>query len=154
MASAPFAFAQIRKPVTALKLSVREFGAKGDGTTKDTAAFQQALDRCSVLGGGEVLVPPGTYLTGAIALRSDTLLRLQELSRARDSKCYPQRETIRSSPPRTGYFVESSKGFTPDSFRPESQAMSLSSTRNAPRRSSGGKTFSIASSVSVGSARR
>jgi polygalacturonase len=83
-ACAPLALAQTRKPEAtrprenALKLNVREFGAKGDGTTKDTAAIQQALDRCSVLGGGEVLVPTGNYLTGAIALRSNTLLRLQE----------------------------------------------------------------------------
>ena len=51
-------------------------------------------------------------------------------------------------------FVGSSQGLTPDSFWPVSQAMSLSSTWNTPRRSSGGKTFSIASSFSVGSARR
>ena len=50
----------------------------GDGTTKDTAAIQQALDRCSVLGGGEVLVPAGQYLTGALVLRSNTTLRLGE----------------------------------------------------------------------------
>ena len=30
--------------------------------------------------------------------------------------CYAQRETIWSSPLRTGYFLESSQGFTPDSF--------------------------------------
>jgi len=59
-----------------LTLNVRDFGATGDGKTKDTAAIQQAIDRCSVLGGGEVLVPAGNYLTGAIALRSNTLLRL------------------------------------------------------------------------------
>ena len=76
LASAPVAFAQARK--SELKLNVRDFGAKGDGAAKDTSAFQQALDRCSVLGGGEVLVPSGNYLTGAIALRSNTLLRLQE----------------------------------------------------------------------------
>jgi polygalacturonase len=46
--------------------------------TKDTAAFQQALDRCSVLGGGEVVVPAGNYLTGALALRSKTVLRLEK----------------------------------------------------------------------------
>jgi polygalacturonase len=59
-------------------LSVRNFGATGDGATKDTAAIQQAIDRCSVLGGGEVLVPAGNYLTGAIALKPNTLLRLDK----------------------------------------------------------------------------
>jgi len=62
----------------AVKLNVRDFGAVGDGKTKDTAAIQGTLDRCSVLGGGEVLVPAGEYLTGAIVLRSNTLLRLDE----------------------------------------------------------------------------
>jgi hypothetical protein len=60
------------------RLNVRDFGAKGDGATKDTAALQQALDRCAVLGGGEVLVPAGDYLTGAVQLRSNTLLRLEK----------------------------------------------------------------------------
>jgi len=59
-------------------LNVRDFGATGDGTTKDTAAIQQALDRCWVLGGGEVLVPAGNYLTGSIALRPNTILRLEK----------------------------------------------------------------------------
>ena len=68
--------------------------------------------------------------------------------------CYPQRETITSSPLRTRYLVGSPQGFTPDSFSPASHAMSLSSTWNTPRRSSGGKAFSIARSFSVGSARR
>ena len=61
-----------------LTLNVRDFGAAGDGAAKDTAAFQQALDRCAVLGGGEVLVPAGTYLIGAVALRSHTALRLDK----------------------------------------------------------------------------
>jgi polygalacturonase len=64
------------RPKSNLTLSVRDFGATGDGKTKDTAAIQQAIDRCWVLGGGEVLVPPGNYLTGAVALKSNTLLRL------------------------------------------------------------------------------
>lgn len=61
-----------------VSLNVRDFGAKADGTTKDTAAIQQAVDRCAVLGGGEVLVPAGNYLTGAVALRSNTTLRLDK----------------------------------------------------------------------------
>lgn len=62
------------KPV--VKLNVRDFGAVGDGKTKDTLALQQTLDRCSLLGGGEVFVPAGEYLSGALVLRSNTLLRL------------------------------------------------------------------------------
>ncbi|MBD0279556.1 MAG: right-handed parallel beta-helix repeat-containing protein [Flavisolibacter sp.] len=61
-----------------LTLNVRDFGAVGDGKTKDTVAMQQAIDRCYVLGGGEVLIPAGNYFTGAIALRSDVLLRLEK----------------------------------------------------------------------------
>jgi polygalacturonase len=61
-----------------ITLNVRDFGATGDGTTKDTVAIQQGLDRCAVLGGGDVLVPAGNYLTGAIALRSNTILRLEK----------------------------------------------------------------------------
>jgi polygalacturonase len=55
---------------------IRDYGAKGDGTTKDTAAIQQAIDRCSLFGGGEVLIPAGNYLTGAIQLRARTMVRL------------------------------------------------------------------------------
>lgn len=62
----------------AVHLNVRNFGATGDGKTMDTLALQQALDRCAVLGGGEVLVPAGEYLTGALAIRSNTTLRLAE----------------------------------------------------------------------------
>jgi polygalacturonase len=65
-------------PISKVHLNVRDFGAKGDGTTKDTLAFQQALDRANLLGGGEVLVPAGDYLTGPLVLRSNTTLRIEE----------------------------------------------------------------------------
>lgn len=41
--------------------NVRDFGAQGDGTTDDTAAFQRALDAAAT-GGGVVLAPRGNYL--------------------------------------------------------------------------------------------
>ena len=58
-------------------LNVREFGAKGDGTTKDTEAIQKALDACAGKS-GRVVVPPGTYLTGSLYVGDDTELHLEE----------------------------------------------------------------------------
>jgi polygalacturonase len=66
------------KKTSDLVLDVRDFGATGDGKTKDTLSIQQAIDRCNVLGGGEVLIPAGNYLTGAIALKSNVLIRLEK----------------------------------------------------------------------------
>lgn len=43
-------------------LNVCDYGAVGDGTTDDTAAFQRALDECASTGGGIVQVPPGKYM--------------------------------------------------------------------------------------------
>ena len=57
---------------------VRQFGAKGDGKTLDTAAIQKALDECGKAGGGMVRFPPGTYLSKPITLRSKTTLQLEE----------------------------------------------------------------------------
>ena len=61
-------------------LNVRDFGAKGDGQTKDTAAIQKALDACAANGGGTVFVPEGSYqgvyLTGSLMLHANTTLQL------------------------------------------------------------------------------
>lgn len=67
--------ATVRRPVS---ISVRAMGAVGDGQTHDTLAFQQALDRCAMLGGGEVVVPAGNYVTGAIAIGAHTTLRIDQ----------------------------------------------------------------------------
>ncbi|HWB33514.1 MAG TPA: glycoside hydrolase family 28 protein [Acidobacteriaceae bacterium] len=61
-----------------VSLNVKDLGATGDGKTKDTVALQLAIERCSNLGGGEVIVPAGEYLTGALALKSGVTLRIEE----------------------------------------------------------------------------
>jgi len=58
-------------------INVRTLGATGDGKTKDTAAFQKALDACSDAGGGEVLAPAGNYLIGSVEMKSKTTLHLE-----------------------------------------------------------------------------
>ena len=45
-----------------VSLSVRAFGAAGDASADDTAAFQRALDAAHTSGGGVVYAPPGRYL--------------------------------------------------------------------------------------------
>jgi hypothetical protein len=57
-------------------LSVRDFGALGDGKTDDTAAFQKALDAAAKAGGGTVLAPRGNYcFTGSLNVPSAVTLR-------------------------------------------------------------------------------
>lgn len=57
--------------------SVTDFGAHGDGQTISTVAVQSAIDAAAT-NGGVVQVPPGTFLTGAIFLKSNVELRLAE----------------------------------------------------------------------------
>jgi len=55
------------------QLDARQFGAKGDGKTDDTAALQKALDAAGAVGGAVVL-SPGVYVTGELHLRERTAL--------------------------------------------------------------------------------
>lgn len=59
-------------------LNVKDFGAAGDGKTNDTLALQLTIERCAALGGGEVVVPAGDYSTGALALRSNVVLHIED----------------------------------------------------------------------------
>ncbi len=56
--------------------NVRDFGAKGDGVTLDTAAVQAAVDACARDRGGIVLVPAGVFVIGMIELKSHVTLRI------------------------------------------------------------------------------
>ena len=49
-------------------ISVKDFGAVGDGVTDDTTAIQAAIDAVYGLGGGRLLFPAGTYKVSAAPL--------------------------------------------------------------------------------------
>lgn len=51
--------------------SVRNFGAKGDGSTLDTGAINKTIDAAAAAGGGTVYFPAGTYLSFSIHLKSN-----------------------------------------------------------------------------------
>ena len=57
-------------------LYITDFGAVGDGATINTLAIQSAIDSCNEAGGGEVVVPVGTFISGTIFLKSNVLLYL------------------------------------------------------------------------------
>lgn len=83
----------IKAPVFKNKdFNITDYGAKGDGVTKNTEAFRKAIEACNKAGGGRVIVPAGKFFTGPIYLKSNVNLHLQDNSViifSRDTKDYP-----------------------------------------------------------------
>jgi polygalacturonase len=71
---------------------VRDFGARGDGKTKDTTAVQRALDACAAAGGGTVVVPAGNYLIGSVVIGPSTTLKLEARAKT-SSSAIPRRSS-------------------------------------------------------------
>lgn len=47
---------------TPIMTNVKDFGAKGNGTTDDSTAIQKAIDHVASIGGGSVFIPNGIYI--------------------------------------------------------------------------------------------
>jgi polygalacturonase len=63
--------------VAAATFDPKQFGAVGDGKTKDTAALQQAIDAASKVH-GTVRLAGGTYLCGTLILKSGATLEIEK----------------------------------------------------------------------------
>jgi alpha-L-rhamnosidase len=59
-------------------VNIADFGANADGTTLCTAAIQQTIAAAASAGGGNVVLPRGTYLSGAIFLKPGVNLRIEK----------------------------------------------------------------------------
>src|SRR5579859_5264543 len=77
--------------------NIRDFGAKGDGVTLDTAAVQAAIDACTKDHGGTVLVPAGVFVIGTIEMKSNVTLHIAaqgKLLGSADGKQYHAAEAM------------------------------------------------------------
>ncbi|MBN2182801.1 MAG: glycoside hydrolase family 28 protein [Sedimentisphaerales bacterium] len=77
--------------------NIIDYGAVGDGHTKNTKAFADAIKACAEAGGGRVLVPAGVWLTGAIELKSNLDLHLEQGAVIQFSEDYDDYPLIQST---------------------------------------------------------
>jgi polygalacturonase len=83
-------------PTSERVFAVKTFGAVPDGRTVATGAIQQAIDAANAAGGGIVTFEPGTYVTGALFVKSHVHLRIDAgvtLLGIASDEAYPRRPT-------------------------------------------------------------
>jgi len=64
--------------IPARTFRLTDYGAVGDAATMNTAAFQRAIAAVAAAGGGQLVVPKGTFRTGPFKLCSQLELHLEE----------------------------------------------------------------------------
>ena len=60
------------------KYVITDFGAIGDNSTLNTEAIQSAIDKCHTNGGGVLVIPEGTFLTGSVFFKQGVDLYLEK----------------------------------------------------------------------------
>jgi len=57
---------------------ITDYGIKNDSTVVQTDEIQKVIDRCASEGGGVVVIPRGTFLSGSLFFKKGTHLHLRE----------------------------------------------------------------------------
>lgn len=89
LSAAAFGFPALARPVNqpgGRSFDIRQYGARGDGKTKNTVAIQRAIDAAYETGGGLVYLGPGKFLSGGIVLKDNVTLYLEAGSTLLGSK--------------------------------------------------------------------
>ncbi len=74
-----FDMPKVQEPVIPdYEVSITDFGAIGNGVTKNTDAIAKAIEDAANNGGGRVIFPRGMWLTGPIIMKSNINLHLEE----------------------------------------------------------------------------
>ncbi len=76
--------------------NVTNYGAVADGKTRNTEAIQKTIDAAAKAGGGKVIFQAGTYLSGALFIKSNVELHIGEgviLQAIQNNDCYPRKWT-------------------------------------------------------------
>jgi polygalacturonase len=75
---------------------ITSYGATGDAKTLNTKAIQSAIDACAHAGGGTLVVPKGTFITGSIFLKQGVNLLIEKdavLKGSQNTNDYPWIDT-------------------------------------------------------------
>ncbi len=92
-----FEMPRVKEPVIpSNSVVITDFGAKSGGQVLCTKAFADAIDAVSKKGGGKVIIPSGTWLTGPVTLKSNIELYTEAgtlVVFSTDKSLYPLVET-------------------------------------------------------------
>src|SRR5262249_15198184 len=76
--------------------AITEFGAVADGKTLNTKAIQSGIDQLASAGGGTLVIPEGTFVTGALFFKPGVNLHLEKgaiLKGSTNVEDYPKTKT-------------------------------------------------------------
>ncbi len=96
----------LSKEMLSMDHDIRTLGAVGDGCAKATAIIQHAIDAAADQGGGRVVLPAGTWLTGTVRLKSRVTLHLEAGA------------ILRGSPDLADYAVDPEQDYAPGIIGP------------------------------------
>lgn len=77
--------AKVNVSQLAPRFVITDYGVKNDSTIVQTASLQAVIDKAGRAGGGVIVIPKGTFLSGALFFRQGTHLLLEDGARLKGS---------------------------------------------------------------------